>query len=99
MIIRPSELPPLWLPLILIRLVTYHRVKASSIRRMNHNLIHAGANPCQIVLQYASQTVNGETVMSYADFIQKYLGILNSEDYNETTLDVLGKAVDSMCTG
>ena len=49
--------------------------------------------------QYASKTVDGESVMTYSDFIQKYLGLLTDDECNPTTLEILGKTVDSMCTG
>ena len=37
--------------------------------------------------------------MSYADFIQSYLGILNDKDYNPDTLQILGKSLDCLSTG
>lgn len=43
--------------------------------------------------------MDGDQVMSYADFIRDYLGLLTENDYNEDTLQILGKSVDNMCTG
>ena len=37
--------------------------------------------------------------MTYADFIRRFLGLLTEDSYNPETLDILGKAVDGMCTG
>jgi len=33
--------------------------------------------------------------MTYSDFIQKYLGLLDPKDYNEYTLQLFGSSVDT----
>ncbi|XP_067934515.1 electrogenic aspartate/glutamate antiporter SLC25A12, mitochondrial-like isoform X2 [Watersipora subatra] len=53
----------------------------------------------EVFSRYASRVVDGERVMTYADFIQKYLGLLTDDGYNTETLQILGRTVDSLCTG
>ncbi|WAR06150.1 CMC1-like protein [Mya arenaria] len=46
-------------------------------------------------LKYASVTEGGEQYMSYADFIQRFLGLLDSKDYDEYTLQLFGSSIDT----
>ena len=48
------------------------------------------------ILQYASGTVsNGEHYMTYTDLIQRYLQLLDVDNYNEYTLQLFGSSVDT----
>lgn len=46
-------------------------------------------------LQYASVAEGEEKFMTYSDFIQKYLGLLDPSNYNEYTLQLFGSSVDT----
>lgn len=49
--------------------------------------------------QYASVTEGDESFMTYADFIQRFLELLEVKDYNEYTLQLFGSSIDTSRDG
>lgn len=47
----------------------------------------------QIFNKYASQSRKGERFMTLEDFVRGYLGLYNTEDFNEETVRLLGSVV------
>ena len=49
--------------------------------------------------KYASKDVQGEKFMTYSDFVLRYLKLLNEDNFDEYTLDVLASTVDTSRDG
>ena len=51
------------------------------------------------IFQYASVTEGEEKFMTYSDFIQRFLQLLDTDDFNEYTLQLFGSSIDTSRDG
>ncbi|XP_076455982.1 electrogenic aspartate/glutamate antiporter SLC25A13, mitochondrial-like isoform X2 [Babylonia areolata] len=49
----------------------------------------------EVFNKFASKEVGGERFMTYSDFVLHYLQILNKDNYDEYTLNIMGSTVDT----
>jgi len=50
-------------------------------------------------MQYSSRREHGEPYMTYTDFIQRYMGLLDEKNYDEYTLQLFGSSIDTSRDG